>query len=104
MGEKHVRQNDLGDVLSITQTPPQYNDFCIYAAKAAMSAGRLAGTNYPLAVSPQDLYNSQFGSWHSGVVQFVFCDGSVHSLNTSIAGSTLGLLAARNDGQVIPNY
>ena len=40
----------------------------------------------------------------SGVVQFAFGDGSVRGLRTSIAGSTLGLLAGRSDGQVIPNF
>jgi hypothetical protein len=38
------------------------------------------------------------------VVQFVFCDGSVHSLSTSISGTTLGYLANKADGQVIPGY
>jgi prepilin-type processing-associated H-X9-DG protein len=45
-----------------------------------------------------------FGSWHSGVCQFVFCDGSVKALPTSIDINTLQLLGVRNDGLVIPNY
>jgi hypothetical protein len=38
------------------------------------------------------------------VVEFAFADGGVRALRNSIAGSTLALLAAREDGQVIPNF
>jgi prepilin-type N-terminal cleavage/methylation domain-containing protein len=95
MGEKHVQLNDLGNIP---------NDFTIWAAKPAATAGRLAGSNFPLALGNTDAYNTQFGSWHAGVVQFVFCDGSVHAISTSIAGTTLGYLANRQDGQPLPNY
>ncbi len=95
MGEKHVQLNDLGNIP---------NDFTIWAAKPAATAGRLAGPNFPLALGNTDAYNTQFGSWHTGVVQFVFGDGSVHALSTSIAGTTLGCLANRMDGQPVPNY
>jgi prepilin-type N-terminal cleavage/methylation domain-containing protein len=101
MGEKHVQpatiannQNNIFDA----------NDFCVYASKPAGSVGRVAGQSFPLALGPTDVNNNQFGSWHSGVVLFVFCDGSVHSLSTSTSTTTLGLLAARNDGLPIPNY
>jgi len=93
LGEKHVQVGDFGNL-------PM--DFCIYAAKPAWSVGRVAGIRNPLAVTIRDPYNIQFGSWHTGVVQFVFCDGSVHALSTSISGTTLQYLANRIDGQVIP--
>jgi prepilin-type N-terminal cleavage/methylation domain-containing protein len=38
-----------------------------------------------------------FGSAHSTVCQFVFCDGSVHGIAFTTDGDTLGALAARND-------
>jgi len=94
-GEKHVQLGDLGNLT---------NDFCIHAGKPAATAGRLAGPTFPLAIGKTDAYNAQFGSWHSGVVQFVFGDGSVHALSTSTSGTTLGYLANRADGQVVPNY
>jgi prepilin-type N-terminal cleavage/methylation domain-containing protein/prepilin-type processing-associated H-X9-DG protein len=45
-----------------------------------------------------------FGSWHTGVCQFVFCDGSVKALSVNIDVNTLQLLAVRNDGKAIPSY
>jgi prepilin-type N-terminal cleavage/methylation domain-containing protein len=45
-----------------------------------------------------------FGSWHPGICQFVFCDGSVKPLPVNIDIHTLQLLGVRNDGEVIPNY
>jgi prepilin-type N-terminal cleavage/methylation domain-containing protein len=99
MGEKHVRMGELGGLANGQMNP---NDFCVYAAKPAWSVGRIAGVKNPLALTIYDSYNIQFGSWHTGVVQFVFCDGSVHALSTSVSGTTLQNLANRTDGQVIP--
>jgi prepilin-type N-terminal cleavage/methylation domain-containing protein/prepilin-type processing-associated H-X9-DG protein len=95
VGEKHVPVNGFGLAAS--------GDLCIYASDHG-TVGRQAGVKYPLATSLTDVFNMQFGSWHSGTVQFVFCDGSVHGLRTSTEGKTLGLLANRADGQVIPPY
>jgi prepilin-type N-terminal cleavage/methylation domain-containing protein len=64
---------------------------------------RLAGPGYGLARGPTDT-GQLFGSYHPGVCQFVFGDGAVHALSVSISTATLGLLASRNDGQVIPPY
>jgi prepilin-type N-terminal cleavage/methylation domain-containing protein/prepilin-type processing-associated H-X9-DG protein len=44
-----------------------------------------------------------FGSAHTGGINAVFADGSVHMINFNIAGGTFALLCARNDGQVIPD-
>ena len=46
----------------------------------------------------------RFGSWHSGVCQFVFCDGSVRAIATTVDNAILGRLAERADGQAIANY
>jgi prepilin-type N-terminal cleavage/methylation domain-containing protein len=47
----------------------------------------------------------RFGSWHTGVCLFVFCDGSVHPVSNSVDDVTLGRLAERADGQPITgNY
>jgi prepilin-type processing-associated H-X9-DG protein len=57
---------------------------------------RPAGPEFPLAVQPNDTY-WKFGSHHPNLCQFVFCDGSVHTLSTAIDPVTLGLLSQRND-------
>jgi prepilin-type N-terminal cleavage/methylation domain-containing protein len=47
----------------------------------------------------------RFGSWHSGVCLFVFCDGSVRMVSNNVDDVTLGRLAERSDGQpVSPNF
>jgi hypothetical protein len=96
IGEKHVLLGGLGMTSD--------NDLDIYTSKPWDISGRKAGAAFPLALSPNDPYNAQFGSWHTGVVLFAFADGSVKGLQTSTPGSVLALLAARNDGQPIPNY
>jgi len=98
MGEKHVRPADLGN--------PEAGDGPIYVSGDGAHwpwTGRKAGTTIPLAISLEDAPIGQFGSWHSGVVQFVFCDGRVKSIPNSTAGSILRLLAARDDGQPTPS-
>jgi prepilin-type N-terminal cleavage/methylation domain-containing protein len=44
---------------------------------------------------------NRFGSYHPGVCQFVFGDGSVRTLSVSIDATTLGWLANREDTQVV---
>jgi prepilin-type N-terminal cleavage/methylation domain-containing protein len=100
LGEKHVRLDGLSH-----WGPGTDNDGCIYDSEPWDVSGRKAGPAFPLALGMTDTYLGQFGSWHTaGVVLFAFADGSVHTLRNSIPGTTLGLLAARDDGQVIPSY
>jgi prepilin-type processing-associated H-X9-DG protein len=70
---------------------------------------RAAGPDYPLARSPSEYRepahsSAVFGSYHPGICQFAFCDGSVRPLPVGIDAHVLGLLASRNDGEVIPEY
>jgi prepilin-type N-terminal cleavage/methylation domain-containing protein/prepilin-type processing-associated H-X9-DG protein len=95
MGDKHLRPVDLGDG-SV--------DGCVYSASPAGLTFRRAGTNFPLALGPTDVQIGQFGSWHTGLVNFVFADAHVAGLSTSISSTTLGYLATRAGGEVIPNY
>jgi prepilin-type N-terminal cleavage/methylation domain-containing protein len=101
LGEKHIQPDYLGGGAVETTSSNWQNDFVIYAAKPASTGGRLGGPNFPLAINPTDAYNTQFGSWHSGVVQFVFGDGSVHALATNLSATTLGFLTNRMDGGVV---
>jgi prepilin-type N-terminal cleavage/methylation domain-containing protein/prepilin-type processing-associated H-X9-DG protein len=95
MGEKHIPPGQFA-----TQA---YGDLCIYT-EDPWTVGRQAGVGRPLALSRNDPTQGIFGSWHDGLVNFVFCDGHVQPLNPSISTTTLGYLANRGDGQVIPPY
>jgi prepilin-type N-terminal cleavage/methylation domain-containing protein len=97
VGEKHVP----GPASNFGKSA--VGDLCIYASDHG-TIGRQAGVQYPLAPSSTAPAGMVFGSWHTGTVQFVFCDGSVHGLSVNIPPRTLGYLANRSDGQAIPNY
>jgi prepilin-type N-terminal cleavage/methylation domain-containing protein/prepilin-type processing-associated H-X9-DG protein len=74
-------------------------------AKPAVLRPLVTGTTDPGRDANGSLWaDKAFGSWHSGVVNFAFCDGSVKALPASIDINTLQLLGVRNDGLVIPNY
>jgi hypothetical protein len=68
-----------------------------------LSPVRPAGPMYPLAVSPTD-WGWKFGGYHTGICQFVFIDGHAEAISLGIDQTTLGLLADRADGKVIPAY
>lgn len=95
IGEKHLKQGELGDY--------RY-DGIIYSGGEQQVYVRQAGRTNLLAQSSQDVVTNQFGSWHTGVVQFTFGDGSVRGLRTSTSGEALERLANRHDGQVVPSY
>ena len=59
----------------------------------------------PLAQFGESTFRERrFGSWHPAVCQFVFADGSVHAVSTSVDILTLTWLTIRNDGRVPGNY
>ena len=99
-GEKfvHILHQGKGD----------WGDGTLWSADLHPPSVRVAGPKYPLAHSDTDItvradpINMNFGSAHSGgLCQFVFADGSVHTLSPSINTTTLGYLAHRSDGQAI---
>jgi prepilin-type N-terminal cleavage/methylation domain-containing protein/prepilin-type processing-associated H-X9-DG protein len=109
-GEKHIRPNSMRG---------KNEDRSIFGGQNN-SVRRMAGRNtivVPTA-SPEEirplmppdaqstaLANSSFGGPHSGVCQFVFVDGSVKAVRTSVDLTTLTYLIVRNDAQVISgNY
>jgi hypothetical protein len=94
VGEKHVREDEFG-----LRTR---GDGSIYNGDWAASWSRLG--NRPIARSPSDPYNIQFGSYHPGVCQFGLCDGSVRGVTTSISVTVMSRLANRQDGEPIPSF
>src|SRR5262249_10857940 len=96
IGEKHVPEDKFGQ--------ENAGDGSVYNGDPTnMNAARLAGRGQQiLARTARDPYYRQFGSYHPGVCQFLMGDGSVRAIPITIDGNVLGLLAARDDGQVIP--
>jgi prepilin-type N-terminal cleavage/methylation domain-containing protein len=101
-GEKHVRPNSLRG---------KNEDRSVFGGQnnsIRRMAGVGTGANVRPLRPPQDQNgakaNESFGGPHLGVCQFVFVDGSVKAIRTSVDVQTLSLLAARNDGQVIGDY
>jgi hypothetical protein len=101
-GEKHVPSTMFGRA--------KVGDGSIYNGVWTTYSGRLAGPDDPLAQGPNDVtpstrgdafYARKFGGPHTGVVMFVFCDGSTRSIRTSIDPVNLRRFAVRNDGEVL---
>jgi prepilin-type N-terminal cleavage/methylation domain-containing protein len=95
IGEKHISIDRLFD--------PNI-DAIIYSSGNQPSYYRRGGASWPLAQSVDTTVSSQFGSWHTGIVEFVFADGSVRGIPTTIPGTVLGYLTNIADGNPIPSY
>ena len=88
-----------------------WGDGTLWSADLHPPSVRVAGPKYPLARSDldetarPDPINMSFGSAHTGgLCQFVFADGSVHSLSSAVNTTTLGYLANRSDGMAIQAF
>lgn len=94
VGEKHVTQGQFG---------VGWLDCSFYNGDYGVCSARSAGPDYPIAKS---VYETQalFGSYHPGICQFGFADGSVRVLPNAIDPTVFGWLANISDGQVIPAY
>ena len=91
LGEKHVREGQL------KRYP---DDSPIFDGDHLFASARVGGPGYPISSGPADqitLFMS-FGSWHPGVCNFAFADGSVHTLAPTLDTVVLGNLCNREDG------
>lgn len=95
VGERHVTINQFGIGGGAGLDGSIYNG----NRGAAFRAGAIS-----LARAITDPSQSGFGSYHSGICQFVFGDGRVEAINNTIPLATLQLLVNRSDGMVIPSY
>jgi prepilin-type N-terminal cleavage/methylation domain-containing protein/prepilin-type processing-associated H-X9-DG protein len=100
-GEKHVPIGMFGRA--------KVGDGSIYNGVWTTYSGRLAGPEDPPAKGPKDVtaslngdafYARKFGSYHPGVTQFAFCDGSVRATRITINLENYRRLAVRHDGEV----
>jgi prepilin-type N-terminal cleavage/methylation domain-containing protein/prepilin-type processing-associated H-X9-DG protein len=102
VGEKHVPEHQDGDD---TFGKKKYYDNSIYNADYHRCLARYGRKEAPLAQSPNEPIRgdsfTNFGSWHNGVCNFVFGDGSTRSIKNSIEGVVLGYLCNIRDGQVV---
>jgi prepilin-type N-terminal cleavage/methylation domain-containing protein/prepilin-type processing-associated H-X9-DG protein len=94
IGEKNVKSGSFGRA---------NNDCSIYDGINYLCSARPSGPAFPITQSIND-DNWAFGSYHTGVCQFVFCDGSVRIVPNTIDPTILALLASRNDGKAIPAW
>jgi len=93
-GEKHVPPGSFGDP-NPTFDGPAYNG-------DKQHSHRSLGSN-TMARTPKDPAASKFGSWHTGVCNFVFADGAVKSLRVSLDVTTQAAIASRNGGETFGN-
>ena len=93
IGEKHVLLGSFG-VGTL--------DASIYNGDYPLYWSRSVGPGYPLAQSPTDMTtNVGFGSYHPGICQFLFGDGSVHAVTNNADLNVMGLLANIADGKPV---
>ena len=102
VGEKHVPNEKYG------QSGPSWGDGAIFNGDFPRNYSRIAGLpKFNLGKGPSDLsgpWHCKFGSDHPGVCQFVFSDGHVATLATSLDMVVLNRLAVKDDGDVVDNF
>jgi len=99
IGEKHKPQNPVAtspDMLHYDQ-----GDTAFLAGDTPHTI--FAGTGSGMATGPDDPARNKFGSEHADVAQFVFLDGHVKALPTSLDYKVFNLIGAIGDDQVIPD-
>jgi prepilin-type N-terminal cleavage/methylation domain-containing protein len=106
--EKHIPVGHLGVCCSDTpgshDAYPYYN---LYGGPGTFSEWTIAGpAENGIAQSPTDgigvIYDAAgspgIGSWHTGIVNTLFGDGSVRTISNGIAQSNLNAISTRGDG------
>jgi prepilin-type processing-associated H-X9-DG protein len=96
---------------STTASNPGYRTFWAYSyaycsLSAATAQPRILWGDYDRAVAAggtggDNPCKREWGSFHSGIVNFLFCDGSVHPLGTTIDVNLFGNLATIAGGEIV---
>jgi prepilin-type processing-associated H-X9-DG protein len=96
--------NSPGGSVSLTATSGNEGDAC-GNLQALGNVFRFMDGNYPInSPSSVSASDNSFGSQHEQGSNFLFVDGSVHYLSSTIAASTYQALGTRNGGEGIPGY
>ncbi|MFO0811046.1 MAG: DUF1559 domain-containing protein [Gemmataceae bacterium] len=95
IGEKHIQ---LGMIANVK------GDRTIWNGDSVDVFSRVAGPGKGLVGDLSTATNQRFGSYHSGVCQFVFGDGAVRALSVTTPEATMSLLIQRDDGLPVPAY
>ena len=110
IGEKHVVTGTFGDCTMgdcsayMDDSPGNYR---FVGLQTSTNAGAVVNppVPWPLAQGPNDASGpnlaKKFGSWHTGICQFVFGDGSVHAISLNADLQAMTWLARPDDGQTI---
>jgi len=99
IGEKFVHPDHEGKIWD--------GDGSFWSDDGMVGKVRVAGIRAPLAQTDTDdtvvfhPLNMPFGGPHTGICQFVWCDGHVQPLSTTINSRVLGYLANRGDSFVV---
>jgi prepilin-type N-terminal cleavage/methylation domain-containing protein/prepilin-type processing-associated H-X9-DG protein len=96
-----IRSQDIRDGVSNTIMVGEKRD------SQGWNVGGYAGSEFDVGPSPYLVTDDPFlrmvfpGSFHSGQTHFVFCDGSVHALRSTMDKATWYALTTRNRGEII---
>jgi hypothetical protein len=88
IGEKHIPLDKLGQVA--------VGDSSLYNGGVPASSARIGGPGFGLARSPMAPFNTNFGSAHLDICQFLHADGSVHAYANVLPEEMLGAMIRRD--------
>jgi hypothetical protein len=94
VGEKHVPMQTFGQ---------GWLDSSVYNGEYPICYLRGSGKGVGIAQFNNDP-NWKWGSYHTAVCLFSFCDGSVRNISKMISPETLAMLCQINDGNVLGDY
>jgi len=117
LGEKHIPTGEIGKCGDIEYKVLPGGGNCGMQNRSDCSI--LTGTNHtevgafrsnqdgrPLAMANDDCvsspaYDYGFGSWHTGICQFLFGDGSVHAVSVTTPSALIEALTDVSDGRAV---